>query len=147
MQNWWKVMAAYRRVYDSCHLQADCQEPGSASEPYARQSNMDYQYLFYWLPNVLVHSSLLGCIVSPVLALRRILKKLHVTNRYTRNAFTTYRPTDMFDSEITEFTDSQATSRLQDDIGDVQGALVYGQLADESTRRQHSQVADNYVDL
>ena len=53
----------------------------------------------------------------------------------------------MFDSEITEFTDSQATSRLQDDIGDVQGALVYGQLADESTRRQHSQVADNYVDL
>ena len=25
----------YRRVYDSCHLQADCQEPGSAPEPYA----------------------------------------------------------------------------------------------------------------
>jgi len=87
------------------------------------------------------------CERSPVLALERILKKLHVTNPYTRNAFTTYRPTDMFDSEITEFTDSQATSRLQDDIGDVQGALVYGQLADESTRRQHSQVADNYVDL
>ena len=33
-------MAAYRRVYDSCHLQADCQEPGSAPEPYARQSSM-----------------------------------------------------------------------------------------------------------
>jgi len=31
-----KVMAAYRRVYDSRHLQADCQEPGSAPEPYAR---------------------------------------------------------------------------------------------------------------
>jgi len=28
-------MAAYRRVYDSRHLQADCQEPGSAAEPYA----------------------------------------------------------------------------------------------------------------
>ena len=27
-------MAAYCRVYDSCHLQADCQEPGSAPEPY-----------------------------------------------------------------------------------------------------------------
>jgi len=26
-------MAAYRRVYDSHHLQADCQEPGSALEP------------------------------------------------------------------------------------------------------------------
>jgi len=31
-----KVMAAYRRVYDSHHLQADCREPGSAPEPYAR---------------------------------------------------------------------------------------------------------------
>jgi len=27
-----KVMAAYRRVYDSRRLQADCQEPGSAPE-------------------------------------------------------------------------------------------------------------------
>ena len=35
-------MAAYRRVYDSRHLQADCQEPGSAPEPYARQSSMGY---------------------------------------------------------------------------------------------------------
>jgi len=26
----------YRRVYDSRHLQADCQEPGSAPEPYGR---------------------------------------------------------------------------------------------------------------
>jgi len=26
-------MAAYRWVYDSRHLQADCQEPGSAPEP------------------------------------------------------------------------------------------------------------------
>ena len=28
LQVWRKVMAAYRRVYDSHHLQADCQEPG-----------------------------------------------------------------------------------------------------------------------
>ena len=33
---WRKVMAAYRRVYDSRHLQADCREPRSAPEPYAR---------------------------------------------------------------------------------------------------------------
>ena len=26
----------YRRVYDSRYLQADCQEPGSAPEPYTR---------------------------------------------------------------------------------------------------------------
>jgi len=30
-------MAAYRRVCDSRHLQADCQEPGSAPEPYAQK--------------------------------------------------------------------------------------------------------------
>ena len=40
-------MAAYRRVYESRHLQADCQEPGSAPEPYARQLSMCYLYLFY----------------------------------------------------------------------------------------------------
>jgi len=36
-------MAAYGRVYDSRHLQADCQEPGSAPEPYA---SMDYLFSF-----------------------------------------------------------------------------------------------------
>ena len=41
-------MAAYRLVYDSRHQQADCQEPGSAPEPYARQSSMGYLYLFYF---------------------------------------------------------------------------------------------------
>ena len=39
-------MAAYRPVYDSRHLQADCQEPGSAPEPDAGQSNMGYLYPF-----------------------------------------------------------------------------------------------------
>ena len=29
-------MTAYRRFYDSRHLQADCKEPGSAPEPYDR---------------------------------------------------------------------------------------------------------------
>ena len=44
-----KVMAAYRWVYDSRHLQADCQEPGSAPEPYSRQSSMGYLYPFLLL--------------------------------------------------------------------------------------------------
>jgi len=39
-------MAAYRRVYDSRHLQADCQVPGSAPEPYALQSSMGNLYLY-----------------------------------------------------------------------------------------------------
>jgi len=45
-------MAAYRRVYDSRHLQADCQEPGSAPELCARQSSMGYLYLFKELHQV-----------------------------------------------------------------------------------------------
>jgi len=39
-------MAAYRRVYDTRHLQADCQEQGSAPGPYTRQSSTGYLYLF-----------------------------------------------------------------------------------------------------
>ena len=46
-------MATSRRVYDSLHLQADCQEPGSAPEPYARQSSMGY--LFYLLTYLLTY--------------------------------------------------------------------------------------------
>jgi len=38
-------MAACGRVYDSRHLQTDCQELGSAPEPYARQSSMGYLYI------------------------------------------------------------------------------------------------------
>jgi len=37
-----KVMAAYRWVYDLNHLQADCQELGSAAEPYVWQSSLGY---------------------------------------------------------------------------------------------------------
>jgi len=47
-------MAAYRRVYDSRHLQADCKEPGSAPEPYARQSSMGYLFTRnFGMPGVL----------------------------------------------------------------------------------------------
>jgi len=36
-------MEAYRRVYDSRHLQTDCQEPGSAPKPIR-------SVIEYWLP-------------------------------------------------------------------------------------------------
>ena len=39
-------MAAYHRIYDSLHLQGDCQERVSAPEPYAWQSSMGYLYHF-----------------------------------------------------------------------------------------------------
>ena len=42
-------MAAYRRVYDSRHLHADCQEPGSAPEPYARYGLPFFLTAFYKL--------------------------------------------------------------------------------------------------
>ena len=45
-------MTAYRRVYDSCQLQADCQELGSAPEPYALQSSMDYVLRYFPLATV-----------------------------------------------------------------------------------------------
>ena len=35
-------MAAYRRVYDVLHLQADCQELGSAPVPYSVSSAVEY---------------------------------------------------------------------------------------------------------
>jgi len=41
---------SYRRVYDSRHLQADCQELGSAPEPYAWQSSMGCLYFFLYRP-------------------------------------------------------------------------------------------------
>ena len=42
-------MAAYRQVCDSLHLQADYQEPGSAPEPYVRQSSIGYLNFFVLL--------------------------------------------------------------------------------------------------
>jgi len=41
-------MTAYRRVNDSRHMLADCQEPGSAPEPYARQSSVGCLYLYLY---------------------------------------------------------------------------------------------------
>ena len=57
-------MAAYRQVYDSCHLQADYQEPGSAPEPYARQSSTGYLYLF-----IAGSGAALGSLAVPLLYL------------------------------------------------------------------------------
>ena len=41
-------MAAYHQVYDSRRLQTDCQEPGSAPEPYARQSSVWTTFTFFY---------------------------------------------------------------------------------------------------
>ena len=68
-------MAAYRRVYDSRHLQADCQQPGSAPKPYARQSSMGYLYLFYiWRGSILEFScTIVECEVECGLWLATVL--------------------------------------------------------------------------
>ena len=69
MRAWRKVMAAYRRVHDSRHLQADCKELGSTPEPYARQTSMGY--LFYVLYSVCVYRYLLVSVCALVLQLSR----------------------------------------------------------------------------
>ena len=58
-------MAAYRRVYDSRHLQGDCQEPGSAPEPYARQSSMGYLFTQnFGMPGVLKNAHCFGILAN-----------------------------------------------------------------------------------
>ena len=49
-------MAVYRLVYDSRHLQANCQEPGSATEPYAGQSSKVYLFITILSQTVSVHT-------------------------------------------------------------------------------------------
>ena len=61
-------MAAYRRVYDSRHMQADCQELGPAPEPYARQLSMGYFYLFLHRE---IRSEISSTAVSSVTTTRR----------------------------------------------------------------------------
>jgi len=48
-------MAACRRVYDSRYLQADCQEPGSAPEPYTLGSRVWASFTFLLLK--LIHTA------------------------------------------------------------------------------------------
>jgi len=40
-------MAAYRLVYDSRHQQDDCQEPGSAPEPYPLDNRVSANFSFF----------------------------------------------------------------------------------------------------
>ena len=47
-------MAAYRRVCDSRHLQADCQEPGSAPEPYTIDNRVRATFTFTSLSQLVV---------------------------------------------------------------------------------------------
>ena len=91
-------MAAYYQVYDSCHLQAGYQEPGSAPEPYAWQSSMGYlftthssgstlQQLETWTPSNVVPWVHMGStpktnslVVQPISA-----GSTHVQNTLTRH--------------------------------------------------------------
>ena len=53
-------MTTYQLVYDSRHLQADCQEPGSAPEPYDRQSSTGYLYLLLFCAQYIIVVSTLS---------------------------------------------------------------------------------------
>ena len=71
-------MAAYRRVYDSRHLQADCQEPGSAPG-----SSIGYLYLFL-SPRLLDHSRTLPALLLPR---TRAADKISIDSRYAALAY------------------------------------------------------------
>ena len=49
-------MAGYHRVYDSRHVHVNCQEPGSAPEPYVRQSSMGCRFIVSYRTASTVHS-------------------------------------------------------------------------------------------
>ena len=66
-------MAAYRRVYDSSHVQADCQEPGSAPEPYARQSSM--RYVRITLHGIVAYTFCIAC--EEIRQFLSSIKKMH----------------------------------------------------------------------
>jgi len=55
-------MAAYRRVYDSCHLQADWQEPGSAPELYTLCNRVCATFTFLIL--VTIHDTIRDAILT-----------------------------------------------------------------------------------
>ena len=60
-------MAVYRRVYDSRHLQADCQESASAPEPYAATLGNGLPFLHLnAVLSVQCISNLEKCTVNPV---------------------------------------------------------------------------------
>ena len=64
MQAWRNVTEAYRRVYDSLNLQAECQEPGSALEPYTRYTSMGYLYLYFLSDTKNFHTTCYTAIVA-----------------------------------------------------------------------------------
>ena len=68
-------MAAYYRVYDSCHLQADCQEPGSAPKPYARQLSTGYLYPFFTSLRPILFICLIFLIAECSFAVDRVVVK------------------------------------------------------------------------
>ena len=69
-------MATYRRVYDSFHLQADCQEPGSAPEPYTQQSSMGYLVYLLSLPSAVQYAVVnLVCISHKVFYLQYVYRR------------------------------------------------------------------------
>jgi len=71
------MAAAYRRVYDSDHLQADCQESGSAPEPYARQSSMGYFFTFFDLQDRVAAFQLLATMYIKYIQIFRRLEQCY----------------------------------------------------------------------
>jgi len=94
-------MATYHRVYDSRHLQADCQEPGSAPEPYARQSSMGYLYLFH---NSDIRLEFAGVSVLRTALRRGVIECCGTVKSLTASDSCSTAVTRAFDSAITSLS-------------------------------------------
>jgi len=71
------MAAAYRRVYDSDLLQADCHESGSAPEPYALQSSMGYLFTFFDLQDRVAAFQLLATMYIKYIQIFRRLEQCY----------------------------------------------------------------------
>jgi len=69
--------ATYRLVYDSRHLQTDCQEPGSAPEPYARNRVWATFYQFITHSSI-THISFQTC--HHIMSIAQTLTLLNLTD-------------------------------------------------------------------
>jgi len=77
-------MAAYRRVYDSRHLQADCQKPGSAQNP-RLGSRVWATFTFTFTSSVNTHRNIVKCKNVRLNTSRMMSQRIRTINKIATN--------------------------------------------------------------
>jgi len=122
-------MAAYRRVYDSRHLQADYQEPGSAPEPYARQSSIGCLYLFVYMCG-LTDTVERRCETTTTMPVRHQLPVINPPPRPDLEAQSASRPSDTYQlfSELDSSSASIVLADITPNVAAVAAVLTLSSL-------------------